>query len=160
MGHVGGSVGRINSQGSNELVPVYARYEDAEPQVREVYIEAEPNLTIYGSTPKLYELREEVSELNKVTKTKTEEVIEKSEFVQYLRRDVTQLKTLNRDLAQKLGEITSEIEQLKDRVDSFKQASQQGPQLLDESLTVEAYVERMEHFVRNWETIKAEITKK
>ena len=56
--------------------------------------------------------------------------------------------------------MTSEIEQLKDRVDSFEQASQQGPQLLDESLTVEAYVERMEHFVRNWETIKAEITKK
>ena len=100
LGHKMGGIGTIN--GRNDVAKVYARYQDVPEIVREAYIEAEPNLTILGSTPELHELRNETQELRKVAQSKGDEILEKSDLVKYMRRDLESLKNDNKQLRSEL----------------------------------------------------------
>jgi hypothetical protein len=122
MGHIGGSMGRIN--GRNDLVQVYARYEHTPDIVREVYIEAEPNLTILGSTPELYELREETAELRDIAQSKGEEILEKSDLVKYMRRDIEKLKSDNKDLREMVLGLNTLVTELDKQMNEFRDSYQ------------------------------------
>jgi len=110
MGHVAGAVGQIN--GKNDLVKVYAKYDQTPEIVRQSYIEAEPNLTILGSTPELHELRERVVELNEVAQSTGDSILEKSDLITYMKRDISRLEGLVKELSFKMGLMTSDIERL------------------------------------------------
>lgn len=126
MGHKQGGIGTIN--GRNDLTTVYARYQDVPEIVRDVYIEAEPNLMIFGNTPELYELRIETDELRKVAQTKGDEIIEKSELVKYIRRDLGGLKNENRRLTNQLNEMAERMGSL----DGLKERIQEQTQRIEE----------------------------
>jgi len=108
MGHAVGDMGRINGK-NNGIVRVYAKYDQVPEQVRAAYIEAEPNLTILGSTPELYELREETTELREIAQSKGDEIIEKSELVKYMRKDLTNLTNDNKRLKSELDGMRSDM---------------------------------------------------
>ena len=106
VGHSVGDIGRINNK-NNGIVRVYAKYSEVPEQVREVYIESEPNLTILGSTPELYELRTETEELRVIAQSKGDEIIEKSDLVKYMRRDIEKLQNDNKDLREFVENMNS-----------------------------------------------------
>ena len=122
MGHTVGDIGRINGK-NNGIVKVYAKYDQVPEQVRAAYIEVEPNLTILGSTPELYELREETSELREIAQSTVDKLLLRSGAVTFMQRDIDYLKNDNKklkevigrlraDMAFKWGEMKSMIEQL------------------------------------------------
>jgi integrase len=120
MGHIGGKSGQINRNGNNDLVKVYARYQDTPELVKEVYLEAEPNLTILGNVPEIFELRGQVEELNEVAQTKGEEIIEKSSLVIYMRRDIEQLKNENIQAQKDIADLKEMVLGLNIYIDSIK----------------------------------------
>jgi hypothetical protein len=107
MGHKQGGIGTIN--GRNEVAHVYIKFKEAPELVRRVYIDTEPNLTIFGSTPELHELRNETDELRKVAQSKGDEIIEKSELVQYMRRDLASIKSENKRLTNLVNEMAERM---------------------------------------------------
>ena len=121
LGHKQGGIGTIN--GRNDIAQVYARYEDVPGIVKDAYIEAEPNLTIFGSTPELYELRNETTELRKVAQSKGDEIVEKSELVQYMRRDLASLASDNKrltNLVNEMAERMGRFEGLAERIEELE----------------------------------------
>jgi len=94
MGHIAGSVGQINGK-NGDLVRVYARYQDTPDIVLRAYLDAEPSLTIVSSLPEVNQLREENVELEKIAQSKGDAILEKSDLIKYLQRDIALVRSEN-----------------------------------------------------------------